>query len=63
MLVDFVPNLHHFLTLLEVPSKSYHRMSNEEPLIDYNKNIMMTSEHYPVILKQKLVRKEALTRK
>ncbi len=29
MLIDFVLNLHHFLTLLEVPSKSYHRMSNE----------------------------------
>jgi hypothetical protein len=34
-------------------------VSNEEPLIDYNKNIMMTSEHYLAILEQKLVRKEA----
>jgi hypothetical protein len=58
-LVDLVPNLHHFLTLPKVPNKSYHRVSNEEPLIDYNKNIMMTSEHYLAILEQKLVRKEA----
>jgi hypothetical protein len=36
-IVDLAPNLHHFLTLPEVPSKSYYRVLNEEPLIDYNK--------------------------
>ncbi len=56
-LVDLAPSLHHFLTLLEVPSKSY-KASNEKPLIDYNKNIKMTSEHYLAILEQKLVRKK-----
>ncbi len=55
-LVDLAPVLHHLLTLLQVPSKSYHKMSNEKPLIDYNKNVMMRNEHYLVIFGQKLVR-------
>lgn len=63
MLIHFAPSLHHFLTLPEVPSKSYHIMSNEKPLIDYNKNIMMMSEHYLVIFEQQLVRKEVMIRK
>jgi hypothetical protein len=37
-------------------------MSYEEPLIGYNKNIMMTNEHYLAIFEQKLVRKEAITK-
>jgi hypothetical protein len=61
-LVDFVPSLHHVVTLLEVPSKSYHRMSNEKPLIDYNKSIMIMNEHYLVTFEQKMVRKEVPTR-
>jgi len=61
-LVDLAPSLHHLLTLLQVPSKSYHKMLNEEPLIDYNNNVMMTSEHYLVIFEQKLVRTKATTR-
>jgi hypothetical protein len=61
-LVNLAPSLHHFMTLPEVLNKSYHKVSNEEPLIDYNKNIMMTSEHYLAILEQKLVRKKATTK-
>jgi hypothetical protein len=49
-LIDFNPNLHcvpgfhHFLTLHEAPIKSHRQVSNEEPLINYNKNIIMTNE-------------------
>jgi hypothetical protein len=65
--IDLTPNLHHvlgfhhFLTLLKAPIKSHYQVSNEKPLINYNKNIMMTSEHYVVALEQKVVRKEATT--
>jgi hypothetical protein len=48
MLVIPIANLHKFLTLLEVPVKFSHQMSIAKPLIDYNKNIMMTNEHYVV---------------
>jgi hypothetical protein len=51
-----------FLTLLEVPFKSTQWPSNEEPLIDYSKSIMMTSDHY-MVLKQKLASKEVVVRK
>jgi len=56
--IDITFGLHRFLTLLEVPNKSHHRMSNEKPSIDYNKNIMIMNEHYLVAFEQKLVRKE-----
>jgi hypothetical protein len=61
MLVDITPGLHHFLTLLKVPNKSHHKMSNEKPLIDYNKSIMIMNEYYLVAFEQKLVRKEIAT--
>lgn len=65
--IDLTPNLHHafsfhhFLTLPKVPIKSHYQVSKEEPLINYNKNIVMTNEHYMVALEQKLARKEATT--
>jgi hypothetical protein len=59
--VDITPNLHRFFTLPEVPNKSHHRMSNEKPLIDYNKSIMIMNEHYLVAFEQKMVRKEIPT--
>jgi hypothetical protein len=61
MWVDITPNLHCFLTLPEVPNKSHHRMSNEKPLIDYNKSIMIMNENYLVAFEQKMVRKEVPT--
>jgi hypothetical protein len=36
-------------------------VSNEEPFNNYNKNIMMTNEHYVVALEQNLARKEVTT--
>jgi hypothetical protein len=36
-------------------------MSNEKPLIDYNKNIIIMNEHYLVAFEQKMVRKEVAT--
>jgi len=66
-LINFTPNLHraigfhHFLTLPKVPMKSHYQVSNEEPLINYKKNIMMINEHYVVALEQKLARREATT--
>jgi hypothetical protein len=38
-------------------------VSNEKLLINYNKNIMMTNEHYLTRLEQKLAKKEAVTQK
>jgi hypothetical protein len=55
--INIILNLHHFLTLLKVSSKSHRKVLNEELLIDYNKNIMMMNEHYLVTLKQKLAMK------
>jgi hypothetical protein len=57
MLVIPIANLHKFLTLLEVPVKFSHQMSIAKPLIDYNKNIMMTNEHYVSAFEQKMARK------
>jgi hypothetical protein len=51
MLVTPIANLHQFLTLLEVPIS--HRVSIEEPLTNYNKNVMMTNEHYVGTLGEK----------
>jgi hypothetical protein len=58
VLVDITLGLHHFLSLLEVPNKSHDKMSNEKPLIDYSRSIMIMNEHYLVAFEQKLVRKE-----
>jgi hypothetical protein len=38
-------------------------VSNEEPLINYNKNMMMMNEHYVATFEQKLVKKETTTQK
>jgi methionine salvage enolase-phosphatase E1 len=43
--INFILDLHRFLTLLKVSSKSHCKVLNEKLLIDCNKNIMMTSEH------------------
>jgi hypothetical protein len=59
-LVNIAFDLHHFLILLEIPSKSYCKMSNEKPFINYNRKIMMTSEHYLATFEQKLGKKEAI---
>jgi len=58
--INLVPDLHHFLTLLEIPNKSHYRVSNEKPLINYNKSIMMTNEPYLPTLEQKLAKKEVI---
>ncbi len=51
-----------FLTLPKVPFRSTQWILNEEPLIDYSKNIMMTSDHNMKTLKQNLARKDATTK-
>jgi len=66
-LINLIPNLHRvlgfhrFLTLPKAPIKSHHQVSNEEPLINYKKNIMMTNGLYVVALEQNLARKEVTT--
>jgi hypothetical protein len=63
MSIAATTNLHCFLILPKVLIKSNHLVSTKEPLIDYNKNTMMTSEDYVVVFQQKFVKKEATTQK
>jgi hypothetical protein len=60
--INFILDLHRFLTLLKVSSKSHCKVLNEKLLIDCNKNIMMTSEHDLATFKQNLARKEVAIR-
>lgn len=50
-----------FLTLPKAPTWSTQQVPINEPFIDYNKNITMTSKHYVIKLEQKLQCKEAIT--
>jgi hypothetical protein len=56
-------NLCCFLTLPKVLIGFKRMVSTKEPLINYNKNIMMTNENYMVAFQQKIMRKEATTQK
>jgi hypothetical protein len=58
MLVTPIAGLRQFLTLLEIPIRFSHQVSIKEPLTNYNKNIMMTNEHYVVTLERKMKRKK-----
>ena len=50
--------IENFLQLPEVPVNPRRRRTREEPLIDYSKSIMMTSEEYLRIMELKAQRKE-----
>jgi hypothetical protein len=39
-------SIHRFLQLLEVVVQGRQRRNREEPLVDYSKSIMLTSEQY-----------------
>lgn len=49
------------LILPKAPTPSTRWVPIEEPLVDYNKNITMTSNHYVIKLDQKLQHKEVAT--
>jgi hypothetical protein len=51
-------SIHRFLQLPEVPLPERRRKCREEPLIDYNKSIMLTSNDYMHSMEVKSTRKE-----
>jgi hypothetical protein len=56
------PSIHRFLQLPQVAVQGRQRRTREEPLVDYSKSIMLTSEQYLQSMELKAERKEKARR-
>jgi hypothetical protein len=56
------PSIHRFLQLLQVAVQGRQRRTREEPLVDYSKSIILTSEQYLQSMELKVERKKKAKR-